>query len=107
MHPSAYLSYAAWLAPVLMPVVLALVWRDRLSRKIPFVVIGVLVGFGVVFLSVLPFGMLLGWLNRLIQIEQWEARSWFNGVLLLAFNIAVSYVAMTFLARFLVKGVSR
>lgn len=103
-HPSTYLAYAAWLAPVLWPLVLVVAWRERLPRKVPFIVVGILAGIGVVVLSMIPLGILLGWLNRAFGLDlrdQREIRVWFNGTLVFLFNLGVGYLAMVVLARWL------
>jgi hypothetical protein len=76
----------------------------------PFVVVGVLTGFGVVVLSIIPFGMLLGWMNHALGLDardQWEARVWFNSILTLVFNLAVAYIAMVLLGDALGKRSAR
>jgi hypothetical protein len=106
MHAQSYLAYAAWLAPLLMPAILAIVWRAQLSHKLSFVVLGVLTGLGVLTLSMLPLSLLLVWMNKALGVDardQWENRVWLNSILTMAFNVAVTYIAMIFLANALGK----
>lgn len=101
-----YLVYVAWLAPFLVPITLAISWRDRWSRKISVVVVGTLIGFGIIFVSSVPLGFLLGWLNRVFGLdarEQWESRAWFNAVFMLSLNISATYFATVFLKQWMGK----
>ena len=108
LHPSAYIAYAAWLAPFLLPFVFATAWRERVRRKAAFITVGVLCGFGVILLSAIPLGLLLGWLNGLLGLTLRgpvyggvPALIWFNGISMLAFNITTSALALSALARLL------
>ena len=106
LHPSAYLAYAAWLLPLALPFLFAFLWRRRLQRKVAFVFIGALCAFGVVFVSMFFLGFLLGWLNNLLSMSLRgptyggvPALVWFNGIFMLAFNLAVSVIALVALSR--------
>lgn len=97
---TTYLAYVAWVAPFLVPITLAISWRDRWSRKISIGVVGTLIGFGIIFVSSFPLAFLLGWLNRVLGLdarEQWEIRALFNAVFMLSLNISATYFATVFL----------
>jgi hypothetical protein len=112
LHPASYLAYGAWLAPIVLPFVLAYVWRSRIERRGAFLLVGALVGLGVTFVSLLPIAFVLVWLDKFLDLsirgESYggvPALVWVNGVVMLATSLVLSFVAMSVLARQF--GVSR
>lgn len=106
MHPSTYLAYAAWLSPILVPFLLAYLWRKRLQRRGAFVLVGTLCALGVVFVSMFLLGFLLARLNSLFGLSLRgavyggvPALIWFNGIFMLVFNLVVVLLSLTVLAR--------
>jgi hypothetical protein len=71
-----------------------------------FVLVGALAGLGVTFISLIPISFVLSWLNNFLGLSLRgelyggvPALVWFNGSVMLATSLNLSFLAMSTLAR--------